>query len=271
MAGSPQSSLAAPAGLDKGHLTALASVLREAVAGGTLPEVAVARLKTDLAKPAGRTVFTRRQVAKLLCNAHLPEYAGEFLPSSEQARTNADLEALNLLARHFLALHAKEAKAGNLEKAWAAVQAILAVPGGPPARRKKGCCGRSNSPRGSRTNSARHGWTRASPKTPPGGWRSSPPSERLVSRGLSTKPLATEERLNALKLTKTAVDALLKVAPDRAKEWRGTLTLLAAAWLREAEFSRQFDRSSGGGPRLRRDMYGNIFFGTTTRKIRWRA
>ena len=207
-------------------------------------------------------MFTRRQVAKLLCNADLPEYAGEFLPSSEQARANADLEALNLLARHFLALHAKEAKAGNLEKAWAAVQAILAVPGGPPGEKEEGLLRAVElAPR--LKDELGQAWLDESfTKNPARGMEILSTLGTVVSRGLSTKPHATEDRLNALKLTKTATDALLKVAPDRAKEWRGTLTLLAAAWLREAEFSQLFDRSAGGGPRLRRDMYGNIFFGT---------
>jgi hypothetical protein len=82
----------------------------------------------------------------------------------------------------------------------------------------------------------------------------------LVSRGLATRPHAIEERLNALKLAQTAVAALMKAAPERAKEWQNVLTVLALGWQREAEFSQRYDRSSGGN-RLRRDMYGNIFFG----------
>ena len=82
----------------------------------------------------------------------------------------------------------------------------------------------------------------------------------LIARGLSARPQTPDDRFNALKLSQTAVEALLKADPARAKEWRPALTLLAAGWMKEAEFSQRFDRSAGGS-RLRRDMYGNIFFG----------
>jgi hypothetical protein len=261
LAGSAAVMARAPAGLTKEHLASLAAILREAVTGGTLPEVAVAKLKADTAKPEGQAVLTRRQVAKLLTNANLPEFAGDFLPSAEQAQKDADLEALNLLARHFLALHAKESKSGNLEKAWAAVQTILAVPGGSPEEKEEGLLRAVElAPR--LKDELGQAWLDASfTKNPERGMEILSTLGTVVSRGLSTKPHATDERLNALKLTKTATDALLKVAPERAKEWRGTLTILAVGWLKEAEFSQRFDRSAGSGPRLRRDVYGNIFFG----------
>jgi hypothetical protein len=57
---------------------------------------------------------------------------------------------------------------------------------------------------------------------------------------------------------RTAIDALLKAAPQRANEWGPTLTLLAAAWLKEAEFSRQF--APDEGPQMRQDRWGNIYY-----------
>ncbi len=260
LAGSPALIASAPTGIQKDHLTSLAAILREAVSGGTLPEVAVARLKTEVTKPTD-AILTRRQVAKLLASANLPEYAGEFLPSAEQAQNDTDLEALNLLARHFLALHAKEAKSGNLEKAWAAVQVILSVPGGSREEKEEGLLRAVElAPR--LKDELGQAWLDDSfTKNPERGMEILSALGTLVSRGLATKPHAIEERLNALKLTKTATDALLKVAPDRAKQWQGTLTILATGWLKEAEFSQRFDRTAGGGPRLRRDPFGNIFFG----------
>ena len=53
--------------------------------------------------------------------------AGPFLPTVEEAETADDREALNLLSRHYLALHAREPKAEHLERAWAVTQAVLAV------------------------------------------------------------------------------------------------------------------------------------------------
>jgi hypothetical protein len=251
----------APAGLDKDLLTTLAGILREAVVGGTLPEVAVARFRADVARPAGQAALTRRQVAKLLTNSGNSEHAGEFLPTPEEAQKEGDLEALNLLSRHFLALHAKETKTGNLEKAWSAVQAILANPAGSPEEKEEGLLRAVElAPR--LKDELGQVWLDASfTKNPERGMEILATVGTLVSRGLSTKPFATDERLNALKLMKTAVEALLKAAPERAKEWKTTLTLLASGWLKEAEFSQRFDRSAGNGSRLRRDMFGNIFFG----------
>src|SRR5262249_9703892 len=79
-------------------------------------------------------------------------------------------------------------------------------------------------------------------------------------QGLRSQPMNLDYRLKELQLQKTAVEALLKAAPERAAEWRGPLSLLAGNWMREADYSRQFDRSSGLGPRIRRDPFGNIFF-----------
>lgn len=258
--GAPAILGSAPAGIGKQQLSSLASILREVVAGGTLPEVAVARLKTEVARTEGQAVLTRRQVARLLLSSGLPEFAGDFLPTSEQAQKDADLEALNLLARHFVALHAKEREAGNLEKAWAAVQAILAAPAGLPEEKEEGLLRAVElAPR--LKDELGQAWLDASfTQNPERGMEILATVGSLVSRGLSTKPFATEDRLNALKLSQTAVEALLKAAPDRAKQWRPVLTLLAAGWLTEADFSQRFDRSASSGPQLRRDIYGNIFF-----------
>ena len=69
------------------------------------------------------------------------------------------------------------------------------------------------------------------------------------------QPMNADYRLKELQLQKNTVEALLKAAPARAGRWRPTLTLLAHNWLREAEFSQQFARSSTLGPSLRRDRY----------------
>lgn len=247
----------APKGIDKDVLAALANVLREATSGGTLPEVAVARLKAEVAKPA--PVFDRRQAAKLLTLAGHAAYTGDFLPTPEQAQKDKDLEGLNLLSRHYLAVQ-RDDKTANLEKAWNAVQAALAFPDGNREQQEESLLRAVElAPRV--VDKLGQAWLDESfTKKPERGMEILATVGTLVSQGLPSKPFQTEERGNALKLMKTAVEALLKAAPDKAATWKPTLTLLAAAWLKEAEFSRQYDRSSGSGARLRRDMYGNIFY-----------
>jgi hypothetical protein len=245
--------------VEKERVAALGGVLREAITGGTLAEVAVARLKAEAAKPAGQSTFTPRQTAKVLTAAGLAEYAGPFLPTPDKAQQDKDLEALNLLARHFLALHAKESKGGNLERAWAALQGILSSAEGPAEEKEEGLLRAVELAPRMRDELGQE-WLAANfTKNPARGQEILASVGSLISRGLSTRPFATDDRLNALKLSQTAVEALLKADPGRAKEWRPALTLLATGWLKEAEFSQRFDRSAGNS-RLRRDMYGNIFF-----------
>jgi hypothetical protein len=248
----------APTGITKEYLSSLSSILREATNGGTLPEVVVARFKVEVAKPAEQAVITRRQAAKLLADAGHPQFIGDFLPTPEEAQKAGDLEALNLLSRHFLARHSIDAQAGNLEKAWAAVQAVLAVQGGTKIEQEEALLRAVElAPR--LEEKLGQTWLNESfTKDPERGMRILVTVGTLVSQGLSSRPHSTDERLNALKLARTAVDALLKSAPERAKEWRPTLTLLAIVWIREAEFSRQHDQSSNDS--LRRDRYGNFFF-----------
>ena len=253
----------APVGLMPDHLTSLAAILRAAITGGTLTEVAVARIEADAINAGGESAFSHREAATLLILANLAEYAGTFLPTPEQAVRDRDLEALNLLSRHFLALNAKESESGNLERAWAAIQAVLAVPDGIASEKNEALLRAVElAPR--LDEELGQDWLAANfTENPDRGMEILAAVGTLVAQGLAQRPHATDQRLNALALMKTAVEALLKAAPDRAKAWGPTLTLLAAGWQTEADFSRRFDQSAGSGPSLQRDMYGNIFFGSS--------
>lgn len=251
---------AAPKGFDeKAHLPQFANILRTAIQSGTLPEVAVKRFQAEAAKPADQAVLTRRQLAKLLTLANLAEYTADFLPTLEQAQKENDLEGMNLLSRHFIALHAKESKTGgNLEKAWNAVQVSLTLPGGKKEDQEEALL-RAVELAPKVEKELGQAWLDESfTKKPERGMDILATVGGLVSQGLATRPFQVAERGNALKLMSTAVNALLKASPERAAGWRSTLTLLAAAWVKEAEFSRQFDRSTE--PRLRQDFYGNIYY-----------
>ncbi len=261
--GSAMVAAVAPKGVEKTTLATLSNFVREAVTGGTLIEVVVDRFKTETAKPKGQAVFDVRQVAKLLTQSGYPAYAGDFLPTPEKATTDKDYEALNLLSRHFMALHLKEQKAGNLEKAWNAVQSVLAVPDGTREQQEEALLRAVELAPKVKDTLGQNWLDESFTKKPERGMDIIATVGTLVSQGISMKPFQTDERLNAIKLMKTAVEALLKAAPERAKQWKPTLTLLAVAWLKEAEFSRQYDRSTSSGGRMRRDMYGNIFYGNT--------
>ncbi|MFO0852333.1 MAG: hypothetical protein U0871_27770 [Gemmataceae bacterium] len=251
----------APRGLEREHLGGLGQILAMALNTGTLAEVAVAKLKAEVAKPADRAALTKRDAAKLLTFAGHPEYAGDFLPTPEQAVADRDGEALNLLARYFLARHGRDDKGGtaNLEKAWHAVQAVLTFPGATREQSDEALLRAVElAPR--ITDALGQAWLNDSfTKNPDRGMEILAKVGTLVAQGLPTRPFQPDDRLNALKLMRTAVDALLKAAPQKADAWSPTLSLLAAAWLKEAEFSRQF--APDEGPQLRQDRYGNIYYG----------
>ncbi len=255
----PGSKKAQQKNAERERLGQLGGILQATMQSGTLPEIAITRLKMEVARPEGQAVVGRRQAARLLVNAGMPEYAGNFLPEVKEAIGAKDLEALNLLTRHYLALHAKESKAGNLERAWEAVQAVMAVQDG-SAEEKEEALLRAVELAPKLREELGQVWLAASfTKNPERGQEILASIGGLVSRGLSVRATQAEERLGALKLAQTAVEALLKSSPQKAKEWGAALTLLAVGWQKEAEFSQRFDRSSGN-PRLRRDIYGNIFF-----------
>ena len=81
-----------------------------------------------------------------------------------------------------------------------------------------------------------------------------------ASRGQQEHAQDQEFRLEGLRLQRTAVDALLDKAPERAAEWSDSLQLLAANWLVEARHSELFSEASSRGPVMQQDQYGNIFY-----------
>ncbi|MCA9184234.1 MAG: hypothetical protein KDA99_01395, partial [Planctomycetales bacterium] len=81
-----------------------------------------------------------------------------------------------------------------------------------------------------------------------------------TATGMQRYPHNPTERLRGLQLQSTAVEALMQHAPERARQWRDALNVLANNWLKEAAFTYLRDESTQRGPRLQRDMYGNIFY-----------
>jgi hypothetical protein len=165
---------AAPKGLDREAVAGLGGVLRLTLGGGTVVENVVERFRVEIAKPRDQAVLTPRQAAQVLAAADQAAEAGAFLPPLGRARKDKDLEALNLLARHFLALHTKDKKTAPLEQAWVATQAGLALGGGERADKEEAL--------------KRPGSTAASPIGPSAAWRSWRRSAASSPRAFSISP-----------------------------------------------------------------------------------
>jgi hypothetical protein len=248
---------AAPGELEKEHLASLGMILRRALDEHAVAPDVVNRFKVVLEQAANKTIVTTRQAAQLLMGASEPVAAGAFLPGLDKAIADKDAEGLNLLARHFLGVHANEKKVVFLERAWAATQAVLALsPDKVEDREEAVRRAVELAPR--IKEELGQTWLEESfTSHPERGMDILATIGSFASQGLLTKPMVPDERLKVLQLQKTAVEALLKAAPQRATEWHDTLTLLAGVWTREAEYTQQMDRS---GPRMRRDRYGNIYW-----------
>jgi hypothetical protein len=251
---------AAPKGVDKDALHSLGAILRQSIAGGTVVEAVVARFKAEIAKPSG-AVLTGRQAARLLIEGGQAADAGDFLPRLDKAKSDRDVESLNLLAKYFVGRHARENKLSDLEKAWDATQAALAV-----KHRKEHETDQEEALREAvelapklRTELGQAWLEQSFTDKPQRGMDILATIGALSARGLTSQPHNPDQRFKTLELLKTAVEALLKAAPNRARDWRDTLTLLGGAWLREGEFSYQFGEGSGAA-RMRRDPWGNIYF-----------
>jgi hypothetical protein len=243
---------AAPAGLDRTSLESLGGIVRTCLQGGALVETLVGRLKGEAAKPKG--ALTARQAAHLLAGAGEAGAIADFLPTLEKARQAADREGLNLLVRHYLARHAADKKPAWLESAWSAVQAALALPLGPGDR-----AGREEAIKQAvelapqlRAELGRKWVEESFTRDPARGMTILATIGGLAAQGQEKQPNAPDARLKTLRLQQTAVEALLKASPARARQWRETLTLLAGGWLREAQTASQAPDASlaslFGGP-----------------------
>lgn len=239
---------AAPTELEEAWIPKLAEFLKRATSKGEAPEGLRASLRAGTARLGGKDPQRRETTARLLLLAGRLEDGLEFLPPETATRP----ESLNLRARYHQA-------AGELPKAWAATQAVLATPDAPPAAAEEALSRALELVPGLAKNLGRS-WLEESFTTQAG-------------RGIrilgSIGALASEKRvqpdaagrLARLELISLAVDALLRAAPERATEWKGTLTLLALNWMREAEISRSRTESSGFQQmRPQFDRFGNVFY-----------
>jgi hypothetical protein len=247
----------APKGITREHLTTLGGIVSQVIEGGIVVEGVVARFKAEVGKRTG-AALTRRQAARLLTAAGQAAFTGDFLPSMELARGDEDIEALNLLAQQYVALRDREKKLVYLEQAWAATQSALASPGSHVEHEEALARAVDLAPR-LKAELGQVWLDRSFTEKPERGMTILATLGTVTAQGIQNSPHDIDGRLKSLELQKTATLALLKAAPERARAWQDTLTLLATNWLKEAEFTHQFAQGSGA-MRRRRDRWGNIYF-----------
>ncbi len=132
-----------------------------------------------------------------------------FLPPPEKAEKDNDREALNMLARHYLALHARDKKTVQLERAWQVTQAALAS-GKVDAAQKDEAIRRAVELTPKIRESLGQAWLEESfTSRPERGMEIIAAIGAGSAQGLQTRAFDVDFRLKSLGLQKLAVEALL--------------------------------------------------------------
>lgn len=249
---------ASPAALKKDALEQLGRLLQQTPARGNFLESFLKRLEDGTERLGGDDPEKRKAAALLLVSADRIIEAGRFLPAADRVEMDKDVELLNLLARHRMAVHAKEKKKEALEDAWKITQAALTLKEA-EAKDQEEALERALEIASQIRKEIGTGWLETSfTSEPRRGMQILATIGRIVSANRLDRN--ADSRLRKLELQHLAMEALLRVAPERAGEWRRTLDLLALNWLREAEYSRQNDSRQTQDPMMTFDQFGNVFY-----------
>jgi len=248
----------APVELDKETEKSLGALLVQGLKAGSLLDRFLALARAEVAREG--SPLKARNVARILMAAGYPEQIAEFLPSPEEAVAKNDREGLNLLSRHFLAMHKKEAKGGWLEKAWSATLSALEAGEITEDDKKEALKLAVEIAPNVRAELGQKWLNDSFTSRPERGMEILAAIGASASEGFTRSGPDADARLRGLKLQTTATEALLGTAPELGTRWRAALELLATNWLKEAVFSQQRDPSTQRGPRMRRDYYGNFYY-----------
>jgi hypothetical protein len=241
-------------------LMQIGQVLSGVMRRGNTREELLVRLDAEVASTDVNRLVDQRSVAKLLLYAQQLDAMEKYLPNLENAINDKDFEALNLLSSCFLAAYAKENKSAWLEKAWTAIQAILGTAELSDKQSVIAIASAVELATKVRKELGQAWLDESFTSAPDRGVKILGAIGRRTATSLLESGHDSDSRLRLLKLQNDSVMALLSSNSDRAREWASVLELLALNWLRESEITHTDDQSTSLGPRMRRDMYGNMFY-----------
>ncbi len=250
----------APGGFDKKQVELLAPLVKRAMEFGSVVEELVRLLREEVEQAEEDRRLGRREAALLLSAVKLDGELGPFLPTPENADEDNDREALNLLARFYLAKFAEEQRNEYLEGAWRVTQAVLKR-GEVSAEEKEEALLRAVDLAPKVSEELGPKWLAQSfTEMPQRGMEIIATIGGEAAKGFQKHAKDTDYRSKVIKLQKVAVDALLESAPELAEDWRPTLALLASGWIVEASYTNQHSQTTRYGPMMQRDSFGNIFW-----------
>ncbi len=254
----------APNGVTIEQVPLLRPIVQLALGEGRVLDPLLALLRTEAAKE--KPALSRRRIAQLLSALGHDKHLEEFLPTADQAIADDDREALNLIARWCLSRYAEHQRPDDLKQAFLVTLAAL-KDGKIEDRDKSEALLRAVEL--ARKIEAGGGlpWLIDSFTTrPERGMEILATIGTQTAKGMETHGRDPEFRLRGLQLQKLAVEELLRVAPERAEEWRPTLAMLARHWMNEAAYSYTNSTADSLGPVMQRDVYGNWFWSGSGRQ-----
>ena len=218
-------------------------------------------LETGIRHFGGQDAADRRRAAEFLMETGFVKDAGVYLPDLATAREKKDYAALNLIARHRVALLQRDKQAAGKEAlplAWELSTSFLTDTAAPPPARAEalyralmlipelgGDTGRV--------------WLEKTFRNPQGEGL-----ELLASLGTLTAQSrenpSEELRLEQLKLQNAAVKTLLSTTDVDPAAWSGIFTLFARQWNHEAGVTQQKDQSNSRRMIPQYDEWGNMFY-----------
>jgi hypothetical protein len=228
----------APGELDE-FIPLLGQLLTRALSKGNYVEPLVAKLEQGTAKLGGTEPAARAAAVKLLVAAGRMYDAGKLLPPLEPARTQLDLETLDLHARYSLEASRQRKETNALQLAWDLSQQILASTNASSGTNKI-------------TTLREQALQRALEILPqlPGqqatnwlnGVFNAEPARGMAALAVAAAPTQDFRNADARQRTLTsqsrAVAALLTVATNDMSQWKTPLTGMALNWAQEADLSR---------------------------------
>lgn len=249
----------APGGVKEKDLTFLGSLLVKSIQQGYEIAGLAKQLESGISNMGGSDPRNRLRAARMLLNGNQPALARKFIRPLKEAIADKDIDSIVLYSRIVERLYQSEGKPGLLEDAWQANQAVLSMPRVKPGDLQS-ALEKAVQLAPKVNESIGQAWLIESFTSEPArGIRILSGIGQAVSNASQTSIQNPAARLDSLKLQKLAVEKLLEAAPDKAKQWRMTLDLLALNWLKEARTTQIYARSSGR-PIFRRDRYGNIYY-----------
>ncbi len=250
----------APGGFDRKQAAMLAPIVQRAMDFGGVREEWIRLLQVEASKEEAERRVDRREAALILSGLGMNNELGAFLPTASDAEARGDREALNLLARHALAMYAEDNRTQWLETAGEVTQSALAK-GEIDEAQKTEALRRAVDLAPKVRAELGPAWLEESfTERPERGMEIVATIGGQVAAGFATKARDAGYRAAGLKLQKTAVEALLDTAPDLAAKWRPTLELLAGGWVQEAAYSNQNSKTSSYGSYMQRDSFGNVYW-----------